>query len=266
MHTIGVIAEYNPFHSGHGHHLRMLSQTFGPDCAVVCVMSGNWVQRGDAALADKWTRAELALRQGADLILELPTLWAVSSAESFARGGVALLTATGVVDTLSFGSEAGTLSPLQAVADCLESEAWRCLLRQTLAQGLSFPVARQRAATAGWEKTPSACAIPTTTWALNICGRFGPWAPPWFPTPSPAWGRATTRGKPACLMSPPLTCGKGFWKNLGKLLWPPISPPRRKRACGPTLPAWHFAPRGFWPVCGAWRQKTFPTCPTAEKV
>lgn len=64
----------------------MLSQTFGPDCAVVCVMSGNWVQRGDAALADKWTRAELALRQGADLILELPTLWAVSSAESFARG------------------------------------------------------------------------------------------------------------------------------------------------------------------------------------
>ena len=148
MHTIGVIAEYNPFHSGHGHHLRMLSQTFGPDCAVVCVMSGNWVQRGDAALADKWTRAELALRQGADLILELPTLWAVSSAESFARGGVALLTATGVVDTLSFGSEAGILSPLQAVADCLESEAWRCLLRQTLAQGLSFPVARQRAATA----------------------------------------------------------------------------------------------------------------------
>ena len=55
MHTIGVIAEYNPFHSGHGHHLRMLSQAFGPDCAVVCVMSGNWVQRGDAALADKWT-------------------------------------------------------------------------------------------------------------------------------------------------------------------------------------------------------------------
>ena len=142
MHTIGVIAEYNPFHSGHGHHLRMLSQTFGPDCAVVCVMSGNWVQRGDAALADKWTRAELALRQGADLILELPTLWAVSSAESFARGGVALLTATGVVDTLSFGSEAGILSPLQAVADCLESEAWRCLLRQTLAQGLSFQIGR----------------------------------------------------------------------------------------------------------------------------
>ena len=61
MHTIGVIAEYNPFHSGHGHHLRMLSQTFGPDCAVVCVMSGNWVQRGDAALADKWTR-EMCIR------------------------------------------------------------------------------------------------------------------------------------------------------------------------------------------------------------
>ena len=162
MHTIGVIAEYNPFHSGHGHHLRMLSQTFGPDCAVVCVMSGNWVQRGDAALADKWTRAELALRQGADLILDLPTLWAVSSAESFARGGVALLTATGVVDTLSFGSEAGTLSPLQAVADCLESEAWPAapdtgagpLLSRGPSAGCHRPFGRKRPVPAPSQQQP----------------------------------------------------------------------------------------------------------------
>ena len=87
MAVAGIIAEYNPFHSGHRHHIQAVRQAFGPGCAVVCAMSGNWVQRGQAALADKWTRAELALRQGADLVLELPTLWAVSSAETFARGG-----------------------------------------------------------------------------------------------------------------------------------------------------------------------------------
>ena len=112
MHTIGIIAEYNPFHSGHRHHIQAVRQAFGADCAVVCAMSGNWVQRGEAALADKWTRTALALHQGVDLVVELPTPWAVSSAEPFARGGVGLLTATGVVDTLSFGSEAGALPPL----------------------------------------------------------------------------------------------------------------------------------------------------------
>ena len=148
MRTIGIIAEYNPFHSGHRHHIQAVRQAFGADCAVVCAMSGNWVQRGEAALADKWTRTALALRQGVDLVVELPTPWAVSSAEPFARGGVGLLTATGVVDTLSFGSEAGALPPLQAAADCLASPAWQEVLRQGLAEGLSFPVARQQAATA----------------------------------------------------------------------------------------------------------------------
>lgn len=148
MHTIGIIAEYNPFHSGHRHHIRSVRQAFGADCAVVCAMSGNWVQRGQAALADKWTRTELALRQGVDLVLELPTLWAVASAEPFARGGVSLLAATGVVDTLSFGSEAGDLAPLQQAADCLRTPAWREELRQALGRGLPFPVARQRAAEA----------------------------------------------------------------------------------------------------------------------
>ena len=80
MHTIGIIAEYNPFHSGHRHHIQAVRQAFGADCAVVCAMSGNWVQRGEAALADKWTRTALALHQGVDLVVELPTPWAVSSA------------------------------------------------------------------------------------------------------------------------------------------------------------------------------------------
>ena len=146
MRTIGIVAEYNPFHSGHKHHLQALRQAFGRDCPVVCAMSGNWVQRGDAALADKWTRTQLALEQGIDLVLELPTLWATSSAETFALGGVGLLAATGVVDTLSFGSEAGDLASLRRVADCLRSPQWQGLLRQGLDRGLSFPAARQQAA------------------------------------------------------------------------------------------------------------------------
>ena len=148
MRTIGVIAEYNPFHSGHRHHLARLREAFGPDIAVICVMSGNFVQRGDAAIADKWTRTGLALEGGADLLLELPTLWAAASAETFARGGVALLEATGCVDVLSFGSEAGDLSPLTAAAACLDSAEWKQELRAALDIGLPFPAARQRAAEA----------------------------------------------------------------------------------------------------------------------
>lgn len=148
MRTIGIVTEYNPFHSGHSEQIHALRKTFGPDCAIVCAMSGNWVQRGQAALADKWTRTALALTHGADLVLELPTLWAVSSAETFARGGVGVLAATGVVDTLSFGSEAGDLAPLQKMADCLHTPPWQELLHRGLDQGLSFPAARQQAAAA----------------------------------------------------------------------------------------------------------------------
>ena len=146
MRTIGVIAEYNPFHSGHRHHLAECRRRFGADCAILCVMSGNFVQRGDAALSDKWLRARLALEGGADVVLELPTLWAAAPAELFALGGVSLLTAAGVADTLCFGSEAGELEPLRRVRDCLDSPQLQALLRENLDAGLSFPAARQRAA------------------------------------------------------------------------------------------------------------------------
>lgn len=146
MRTIGIISEYNPFHSGHQYQLAEVRRTFGPDCAVVCAMSGNWVQRGEPAITDKWTRAAMALRGGADLVLEIPTLWAASSAETFAHGGVSILEATGLVNTLCFGSESGDLSPLLRAAAALDSEAWRLALRGFLDQGLSFPVARQQAA------------------------------------------------------------------------------------------------------------------------
>ena len=117
METAGVVAEYNPFHRGHAWHMAETRRRLGGG-AVVCVMSGHWVQRGECALTDKWSRAAAALMGGADLVVELPTPWAMASAESFARGAVALLAATGVVDVLSFGSEAGELAPLEEAAAC----------------------------------------------------------------------------------------------------------------------------------------------------
>lgn len=147
MRVIGIISEYNPFHSGHRYQISETKRGLGEDSLIVCVMSGNFVQRGDAAICDKWTRAAMALRGGADLVLELPTVWAVSSAETFAEGGVSMLDATGVVDTLSFGSESGELAPLEQAATLLSSPQYSAALRIYLNQGLSFPVARQRAAT-----------------------------------------------------------------------------------------------------------------------
>ena len=104
MKIAGIVAEYNPFHTGHAYQIACTRAQLGEDCAVAAVMSGHWVQGGRPAIADKWTRTKLALLGGADLVLELPTVWAVSSAEAFARGAVELLAAAQVVDVLSFGS------------------------------------------------------------------------------------------------------------------------------------------------------------------
>lgn len=146
MHICGIIAEYDPFHTGHAHQIQAVREYLGAGCAVVCIMSGNWTQRGAPAITDKHTRARLALMGGADLVLELPLPYAISSAEWFARGGVSALNATGVITHLCFGSECGVLEPLQKTATCLDSEAYRQTLHVYLDQGLSFPVARQEAA------------------------------------------------------------------------------------------------------------------------
>ena len=145
MNTIGIVAEYNPFHTGHAHQIAQSRKVLGEDSSVVAVMSGNWVQQADCAVADKWTRARLALMGGADLVLELPTVWAMSSAESFARGAVSILHACGVVDAISFGSECGDVDKLCRVAQCLDSEAYRAALTPLLDKGESFAACRQRA-------------------------------------------------------------------------------------------------------------------------
>ncbi len=145
MKIAGIIAEYNPIHSGHAWQIAATRTALGEDTAVVCVMSGHWVQSGACAIADKWLRARLALIGGADLVLELPTLWAASPAETFARGGIGLLAATGVVTHLSFGSECGDAIALERVAAALDSPAYADELRRFLDQGLPFAACRQAA-------------------------------------------------------------------------------------------------------------------------
>ncbi len=147
MKVAGIVAEYNPFHTGHAHQIAATRAQLGQNCAVVAVMSGNWVQQADCAVADKWVRTRLALMGGADLVLELPTVWAVSSAESFARGAVSILHACGVADAISFGSECGDADKLCRVAACLDSEAYRAALAPLLDRGENFAVCRQKAVT-----------------------------------------------------------------------------------------------------------------------
>lgn len=145
MDTLGIIAEYNPFHTGHAHQLARTRALLGADCPAVAVMSGCWVQRGDPALADKWARARLALMGGADLVLELPTVWAAASAEHFARGAAGILAASGIITHLSFGSECGELAPLDQIAACLDSRDYPVKLSQLLDRGLPFAACRQAA-------------------------------------------------------------------------------------------------------------------------
>ncbi len=142
MKIIGIICEYNPLHRGHEKQIRFIRDSFD-ECAVVCLMSGNFVQRGAPAIIDKSSRAKAAICAGADLVLELPVHYALSSAEGFASGGVEIL--SGFCDYLCFGSETGDAQSLMDTAKALLSEGFSPLLRQQLDKGLSFPAARQAA-------------------------------------------------------------------------------------------------------------------------
>ena len=146
MSIIGIVGEYNPFHSGHEYHIRQSRLNLGEDCPVVCVMSGDFVQRGEPAIYSKFARAEAACRCGADLVVELPLPWSLSSAEGFARGAVYLLSKLGVTH-LSFGSEAGELEPLETIAQSLLDPAVNGEIKQVLNNdaSLSYAQARQKA-------------------------------------------------------------------------------------------------------------------------
>ena len=148
MKAVGIVAEYNPFHSGHRYQIRKIREIFGAETPIAAVMSGDFVQRGEAASYDKFTRAEAAVRGGVSLVIELPLPWSLSSAESFARGGVGLLGAAGVIDALSFGSESGDLSALEKTAAVLDTPEFAEALKRELTGGTPFAAARARAARA----------------------------------------------------------------------------------------------------------------------
>lgn len=143
MQIVGIICEYNPFHNGHKKQIDRIRQDFGDDCGIVCLMSGNFVQRGHPAIYDKSLRAHAALLCGADLVLELPVTCALSSAEGFAAGGVKIL--SDFCNHLCFGTETGDITTLMKTADILLSENFSIALKQQLETGMSFPAARQKA-------------------------------------------------------------------------------------------------------------------------
>ena len=141
---LGIVSEYNPFHNGHLMHLNYSKDLTKADFTIA-VMTGNFVQRGDTSLVDKWTKTEMALKAGIDLVIELPTVYATSSAENFADGAIKILDSLGIVDYLSFGSEIGELGPIDAVASVLAKEPkdLSALITRQLKSGLSYPKARE---------------------------------------------------------------------------------------------------------------------------
>ena len=144
--AVGIVAEYNPFHNGHAYHIKKAKELADAEYCIV-VMSGDFVQRGSPAIYDKYTRTAMALSCGADLVLELPSVFATSSAEDFSSCGVALLNNLGVVDSICFGSECADLEKLTSIASILanESPLYSEELRRQLKKGLTFPQSRTMA-------------------------------------------------------------------------------------------------------------------------
>jgi cytidyltransferase-like protein len=136
MEITGIIAEYNPFHNGHLYQINKIKEQ--GDSLIIAVMSGSFTQRGEAAIFDKWQRAETAVKSGCDIVLELPFAFACRSAQDFARGGVALLNRLGIVNQLAFGAECADLSILQNIALQLDDKAFQEKLHSHIANGLSY--------------------------------------------------------------------------------------------------------------------------------
>lgn len=143
--TLAIIAEYNPFHTGHLYHINASKKELTQN--IIVVMSGNYVQRGEPAIIDKYYRTRFALLNGVSLVLELPVCYATASAEYFATGAVDILNKTNIVDYLCFGSEIGDVNKLKQISDILISEPslYRCYLKKALAAGNSYAFARQHA-------------------------------------------------------------------------------------------------------------------------
>ena len=144
--VLGIIAEYNPFHNGHLYHIAKSKQETGAEY-VIAVISGNFVQRGNTSIINKWKKAKMALLNGVDLVIELPTIYSISSAENFAEGAIKIFNSLGIVDTISFGMEANDIATLNNIANVLynEPKEYITILSHELKKGNSFPKARENA-------------------------------------------------------------------------------------------------------------------------
>lgn len=144
--VLGIIAEYNPFHNGHMYHLQKAKEQSGAQYCI-CVMSGNFVQRGNTSIVNKWKKAEMALLNGVDLVIELPTIYSVASAEGFSLGAIKLLNNLKIVDAISFGTETSDFAALNNISSIVNEETmkYKSILNSELKKGLSFPKARENA-------------------------------------------------------------------------------------------------------------------------
>lgn len=173
MKAIGIIAEYNPFHNGHAYQIAELKRKTNADFVVIA-MSGNFVQRGAPAIVDKYCRAKMALLCGADLVIELPNVWAISSAEDFAMAGVTLFDKMGCIDGICFGAESDRLPMFKTIADVSaeEPDTYKAALSSYLKEGMAFPAARAAALTDYFKSTgknffPSILSTPNNILAVE---------------------------------------------------------------------------------------------------
>lgn len=170
MKTTAIICEYNPFTYGHMRHLEKAREQTGAD-TIICVMSGSFTQRGDAAILDRYQRAELAARLGADMVVELPLVYAISPAENFAYGALKTVSALPCVEYLSFGSECGDVNLLEKAADLSENEPeeFKQILASYLADGNNYPKAYSNALDDYAEKNPEYADMKGILGAPNNC-------------------------------------------------------------------------------------------------
>ena len=144
--VLGIIAEYNPFHNGHLYHLKESIKKSNSDYTIA-VIGNNFTQRGEASIIDKWTKAKMALENGVDLVLELPSIYSTSCAENFAYGAISILDSLKIVNFLSFGSESGDIDDIKKVSHTMnnqnENSDFTKYLKEELSKGVSYPKARE---------------------------------------------------------------------------------------------------------------------------
>ena len=146
MNISGIIVEYNPLHNGHVYHINKTKELTNCD-ALICVMSGNFAQRGIPSSIDKWTKTKMALNNGVDLVIELPAIYSISSAEFFSYGAVSLLNSLGIVNNICFGSEHGDIHDIYTISNILLEEPieFKSILKSYLSSGIGYPLARAKA-------------------------------------------------------------------------------------------------------------------------